>query len=131
MEIESLLRHLHFYAHISHNVLGGQTFFQDHGFLGDLYGAYEEEYDSVVERLIGLGKNVDLVKIHIDAAKDLSVPKSYDDCFKALLKYEEELCDMIDDHNKEKGVSQGTIQLLGDIANRSEMRQYKLKQRLK
>lgn len=129
MEIETLLRYLQFYSHISHNVLGGETFFQDHSFLGELYSTYEDEYDSVVERLIGLGKKVDFPKIHKDAVKDLSAPKSYDECFKSILLSEEELCDSIEEYVKD--ASQGTIQLLGDIANRSEMRQYKLKQRLK
>ena len=129
MKIAVLLRYMQFYAHMGHNLLGGKTFFQDHSFLGDLYGAYEDEYDSVVERMIGLGEELDLIKVHENAAAALDKPESYEKCFNELLTCEEHLCKMIEEVVKES--SQGTMQLLGGIADNSEMRQYKLKQRLK
>ncbi len=127
MKLIAYLRLMQLYAHIAHNVLGGKTFFQDHEFLAEIYQAYEGHYDAVVERLIGLGKKIDLVKVHTEVCKSLEEPKSYDECFKYLLEAEQELCQMIE---SEKGLSEGTRQLLGDIASLSEVRQYKLKQRL-
>lgn len=49
------LRHAQFYAHMAHNLTCGPTFYQDHDAFGDLYKAYEGEYDAVIERFIGLG----------------------------------------------------------------------------
>lgn len=132
MTLVSLLRMLQLYTHNAHNLLGGPTFFQDHEFLGELYPVYESEYDSIVERIIGLGKEIDLISTQqqaVDALKKCSQPKSYKDCYAEILKYEQMLCSMVEKLVKDS--SQGTIQLLGDAANKSEMRQYKIKQRLK
>lgn len=129
MNIATLLRCLQFYAHVAHNLLGGDTFFQDHAFLGELYASYEAEYDSVIERLIGTGKPVDLIKLHNDAAQAIVEPQSYKECFQELLSCEKKLCEMIE--NEAPKSSQGTMQLLGGIADASEIRQYKLKQRMK
>ncbi len=120
---------MQFYAHIAHNVLGGSTFFGDHEFLGSSYAAYEEDYDSLVERSIGLGEDPDLVAIHKAAVKDLSVPKDYKQCFKELLEYEKELCSLCEEAAKEAPL--GTNNLIAAIADKSEARQYKLSQRLK
>lgn len=129
MNLATLLRLMQFYAHLAHNKLGGDTFFQDHAFLGDLYSGYESDYDDVIERMIGLEQECDLIEIHQKAAEALSEPKSYKECFKEILKMEEQLCEAIDKLIKES--SEGTKQLIGNIADKSEMRQYKLKQRLK
>lgn len=129
MNLATYLRYMQFYAHISHNVLGGATFFQDHVFLGDLYGTYEDAYDGVIERMIGLEEPLNLVKIHKDAVADLQTPKSYDQAFSDLLECEQELCKKIEAIAPK--VSEGTRQMLGTLADESEMRQYKLKQRLK
>ncbi|HAB98234.1 MAG TPA: hypothetical protein DCE71_00210, partial [Parachlamydiales bacterium] len=129
MILASFLRHLQFYAHIGHNVLGGKEFLPNHAFLGELYAGYEDDYDAVVERMIGTGVKVDLVKIHEDALKNLEEPSTYEDCFEYILKKEEELCKNLVKISEESSI--GTQNLLSDIADRSEMRQYKLKQILK
>ena len=129
MNLASYIRYMQSYAHIAHNILGGQTFFSDHAFLGELYGTYEDAYDMVVERMIGLEEPINLVKINQDAVKDLEEPSSYNEAFKELLKCEEDLCKKIETIAPK--VSQGTMQMLGNIADASEVRQYKLKQRLK
>ena len=124
-----LLRKMQFYAHIAHNVLGGATFFQDHEFLGELYQGYEADYDSLVERAIGLGEDVDLVEIHKDAVEGLVTPTSYEQCFKELLKYEKELC--LDCEEVAKDSTLGTNNLIAGIADKSEARQYKMTKRVK
>lgn len=130
-KIAFILRYLQLYAHQAHNLVKGQTFFQDHDFLGELYPVYEAEYDSVVERSIGLGKPVNIQKVNILAAKELPLDSSLNNmkCFQSILESEKYLCSQIE--QSIKGASQGTIQLLGDIADKSEMRQYKLQQRIR
>lgn len=129
MKLISYLKYMNIYAHISHNVLGGETFFQDHSFLGDLYDSYEEIYDGLVERFIGLDKDLDLIKVHKDAINALDIPKSYDECFKELLNCEEAVCEACKDMTKDATLGLGNM--LAQIADDSEARQYKIKQRLK
>jgi hypothetical protein len=129
MNLAALLRYMQFYAHIAHNTLGGPTFFEDHEFLAELYAGYEDDYDSVVERMIGLEEECDLIEIHKAASSGLKAPKSFEAAFKEILNCEEELCKAIE--SLVKGSSQGTMNLLAGIADKSEMRMFKLKQRLK
>lgn len=129
MNIAALLRYMQFYGHIGHNLLGGQTFFQDHSFLSELYSAYETHYDDIIERMIGLEEELDLVEIQKESVSGLKSPKSYESCYKDLLDCEIELCQMIEKLVKDS--SQGTANLIQGIADQSEVRQYKLKQRLK
>jgi len=129
-ELSKILRTMQFYTHIAHNLTSGDTFFSDHAFLGDLYAAYEVHYDDVVERMIGLGMPIDLPAVHLEAAKAVSTMKTGDaqKFFKEILSMEKSL--VVDITDAIEGNSEGTSQLLGEICNQSEMRQYKLKQRL-
>lgn len=125
------LRYMQFYAHNAHNACQGDTFYSDHEELGDLYGVYTGLYDSVVERMIGLGKPIDLVKVQVDAAKMLdgeAEPKAFSAAFAGLLTCEQELCKILIEANE--GASLGTQNLVQGIADDSEVRQYKLQQRL-
>lgn len=124
-----LLLKMQFYAHIAHNILGGDTFFQDHEFLGELYPQYEADYDALVERAIGNGEEVDLVALHKEAVKGLGAPNDYKECFKELLKYEKELCLLCEEVAEESSL--GTNNLIAGIADKSEARQYKMQKRLK
>lgn len=128
------LRFMQLFAHNAHNLTSGTTFFQDHEFYGELYPAYEAAYDSVVERIIGSGDpdlkggKIDLVAFQRKAVDMLEkIEFSNTRGFSALLDAEKSLCKAVEE--EVKGRSQGIVQLLGDIANASEMRQYKLKQR--
>jgi DNA-binding ferritin-like protein len=129
--LASILRFMQLYAHNAHNMSSGLTFMQDHAYFGDLYPAYEDAYDSIIERLIGLDKEPDLIALNIEAANELQHhgKSDNDGCFSLILQYEEAVCKLID-KIKESG-SEGTRQLIGELANQSEMRQYKIKQRLK
>jgi|688.fasta_scaffold179254_2 DNA-binding ferritin-like protein len=131
IKLATQLRYMQFYAHNAHNLCQGDTFFADHEELGDLYGVYEGLYDSVIERMIGLGQSVDLVKIQVEAAKMLdseAEPKAFSSAFSGLLTCEHDLCKVISDANE--GASLGTQDLLQAMCNESEVRQYKFKQRL-
>jgi len=126
-----ILRALQLYAHNAHNLAKGKTFLQDHEFLGELYPAYEGEYDSLVERMIGLGEEPDLNDITKQAADAATANEFKDDdnAFSVLLVTEKELCSSIEKDITD--ASNGTQNLLQTIADNSEMRQYKLKRRLK
>jgi hypothetical protein len=128
-----LLRSEQFYAHHAHNNCSGPTFMQDHEFFGDVYPALEGEYDSVVERMIGTGAQVDTVDL-VQKAYDMicKFPKAGNaDFYKYLLKLELSICITIDTAIKECKMPSGVEQLIGGIADNSMVRQYKIKQRLK
>ena len=130
--LATLLRTAQFYAHNSHNLTTGITFFEDHEFFGELYGTYEEAYDGVVERMIGLGKNPDLAAITKAAAgvvAEYGKHKSTEDCYDSVLELEKEICKACE--KDMSGASEGTKNFLQGIADQSEMRQYKIQQRLK
>ena len=125
------LRAAQFYAHAAHNTTSGMTFHEDHEFFGELYGAYESAYDSVIERMIGLGVSVDINEITLEAANDIQGYEHGDPekCYDELMDYEKKICKMVDTYNK--GASLGTQNFLQGLADESEMRQYKIGQRLK
>jgi DNA-binding ferritin-like protein len=130
LELATHLRYMQFYAHNAHNLCQGDTFFTDHEALGGLYGTYTELYDGVVERMIGLGQSVDLVKIQVEAAKMLgaeATPTSFSAAFTGLLSCEQELCKIISAANE--GASLGTQDLLQAMCSESEVRQYKFQKR--
>lgn len=129
MNLAALLRYMQLYAHMAHNLCSGYTFVADHPFLAELYSGYEEDYDAVIERMIGLGEKVDIPNIQKMAVKDLEAPESFEEAFKELLNCEKSLCKACE--GLAKDASLGTNNLLAGIADKSEMRQYKLKQRLK
>lgn len=129
-ELATYFRFMQLYAHNSHNLVTGPTFFEDHEYLGELYPAYEAAYDSLIERMIGLGKPVDLVSINRDAVKTLAEAGAHGDAlrvFEDILHFEKFVCHEIEKILPE--YSEGTKQMLGNICDQSEMRQYKLKQR--
>jgi DNA-binding ferritin-like protein len=136
LDLICTLRASQLFLHQAHLLVKGAVFLQDHEFLGSMYSELEGEFDSVSERLIGLGgqDQLNLQSVMAKVVEKLkSCPstgtKENKDFFKYQLEFEKSICAQVETLCK-SGVSQGTIQLLGDIANRSEMRQYKLKQRV-
>ena len=127
-EILVVLRFKQLFGHNFHNLVKGESFFADHEFLSQWYSQGEEQYDSVVERMIGLGLKVDLVEIQ-EAAVDL-LKKNPPLEFSTLELCEQQLIEQIENYIAKEKISQGTLQLLGDIANQAEMNLYKIKQRL-
>lgn len=130
-KLASDFRFLQFYAHNAHNLIKGSTFFQDHGFLGELYPIYEGIYDGIIERMIGLGEKVDLIEINEVAFNTMKKSGTSDNpskIFGDLLQGEKYVCREIEKMLAD--YSEGTRQMLGNICDQSEMRQYKLKQRI-
>lgn len=130
--IASYLRSLQFFAHNAHNLVYGEYFHQDHEYFAELYQAYESAYDSIVERMIGLGQKIDLGEITLSAAESVKGLGKEMECkkiYSILLDSEKKLVKQLE--SAMSGKSQGTQNMLQDMADQSEQRQYKIQQRLK
>lgn len=108
-------------------------FLEYHEFLGELYGVYEGLYDDVVERMIGLGMEVDpsaLTKAAADKAEEAEV---YEGGALGMFAYlndcEKEIRGLAESYNAD--ASFGSKNFLQGIADDSEKRSYKLGQILK
>lgn len=130
IELAIHFRYMQLFAHNAHNITQGQTFFEDHEFFGEIYPAYEAAYDSLVERCIGLGdENIDLVEVQKRAAAMLTGTE--EDMFNTLLIGEEVTQQIVEKCFEEDDYTQGTLNLLAQLADDSEVRTYKLGQKLK
>lgn len=131
------LRVLGMFSQHAHNLAKGPLFLQDHCFLGEIYEAANSDYDSVAERIVGtLGAEyLDLHEISKKAFQGLfKLPanelKENKEFFEIILKQEQMTCELVESEVKNEDCSEGTKQLIGEIANQSEVRQYKIQQRL-
>lgn len=122
-----------FYAHRAHNLTAGESFFADHDYLGSLYETYDDAYDAIVERMLGLGQEVAFFAITKEAqaaferaARD---DRDADSFFRRLLSMESGIRKALKEESAK--ASLGTQNLLQDMADQSEMRTYKLGQRAK
>ena len=126
-------REAQLYAHAAHNLTSGQSFFSDHEFFGELYSTYESAYDSIIERMIGLGFKVsplEFSRIAAVNANDRTI-KSPEDMFKNIKALEEDIDDTIAMYlDDEESTTPGVRNLLEGLADESEIRQYKINQRL-
>ena len=131
-ELAITLRAAQFHAHACHNYVSGPTFFSDHAYLGELYEAYEEAYDAVIERIIGDGSKPDLNGFAVAAAAKASAfPTRGTDAasmFRSVLQFEEMIRKGCEKY--EVDASMGEENLLQQLADDSETRTYKLRQRL-
>lgn len=113
-------------AHQFHNTVTGPSFLEDHEYLGELYAAYESAYDGVIERIIGLGGTVDFPYVNVTSAETAN-DMTDGPWFKALFRAEEAIrAELV---KAQKGASIGTVNFLQGLADESEQRTYKLRQR--
>lgn len=137
LQLVILLRASQLYLHHAHLLAKGALFMQDHAHLSDLYNEMESEFDSVCERMIGLDKEVELnlqtimKSVNEKLASCNMNVKENKEYFQKQLQFEAEIRAKVEELVKAGGISQGTIQMLGDVANKSEIRTYKLKRRIK
>lgn len=129
--LATLLRAMQFLAHAAHNKACGPSFFADHAYLGELYETYEEAYDAVIERMIGLGEDPDICSTN---EKGAALAEKCDCCpqeaaFKTLLDMEAEM--RAECEKCQKGAPIGTVNFLQGLADQSEARGYRLGQRVK
>ena len=132
-ELAVMLRLLQMYAHQAHQLVGKAVFMSDHEMLADIYTAAEKDYDDVIERIIGtVGEEAipSLQEIGQNVAGLSGAEKENSAYFERILQIEKGICSHIEALAK-SGISQGTLQLVGDICNRLEKEQYKIKRRLK
>ena len=128
--LATLYRAAQFVAHRAHHLCAGATFLQDHEFFGELYGVYEGAYDSLIERMIGLGQSPDINKITLEAARmaAMQTKSAALNLFSALSQSERLFCSEIANIQAEQ--TPGTQNLLQGLADESEARQYKIRQRV-
>lgn len=138
LDLAVLLRAMQMYAHSAHHLCARIVFMQDHEFFSETYQALEGGYDQVIERIIGLygedSLNLQSLIAEVqDKIKDCpSVGvKENKTFYEYQLKFEKELCDLVETLCKNPKITQGTIQTIATISELSEIRQYKIKQRLK
>ena len=128
-----LLRCEQLVSHNFHNTTRGMAFFADHEFFGEVYPELEGDYDAVVERCIGTGEDINLCDVTTQAASKASAydcsDMAADEMCAVLLGMERALQAKCAELNK--GASLGTQNLLQGIADKSEMRVYELRQRIK
>jgi DNA-binding ferritin-like protein len=137
-ELQILLRALQLYAHSCHHLAARVVFMQDHDMLADIYTAAETDYDAISERIIGiqgeeqypsLGEQMKAVFAKVNGLPLMGL-KENSAMFEAILQLEQEICAAAQTAIA-AGMSEGTKQLVGDVCNRLEVEQYKIKRRLK
>lgn len=133
-----LFRSMQIFAHSSHLLCARTVFFEDHAFFGSVYGQAEGYFDSVSERMIGLGQEEQMKIQSIMAAvhqKLSSAPsvgvKENKEYYSYLLSQCEEACKTIESLCKAGSLSEGTKQLIGGIADELEVLKYKISRRIK
>lgn len=136
-ELLILLRAMQIYAQNAHQLVKGTPFHSDHAFFGDVYNEVAGDFDDLAERIIGLYGEEPLALQPMLAsvvAKLSDAPSVGVDDNKIFymhqLKMEDSLCKIVE-RIIAAGVNPGTEQLIGEICNKSEMRKYKIKQRMK
>ena len=134
-QIAIQLKLLNLYSHLAHNLVAHATFLQDHEFLGSLYEMADGHYDSVVERMIGLGLPVDLIQINVQAVVALKkMPQQVKENKEYFAQIQSLLMGVLSAAEaccKDPSYSEGTKQLIGGIADELEVIKYKVGQRLK
>jgi len=116
------LRAMQLDYHECHHLASGPCFAADHDMFSEFYTEVEGDFDSFVERCVGAGfKKVACAYEQNDVVcKVLGLE---------ALTAEDELRQLIDLAVKVPEMTLGFEQLLGDIAQRSEVRSYKLGRR--
>ena len=132
-----LLRSMQIYSQNAHHLVKGTPFHSDHAFFGDVYNAVAEDFDDVAERIIGLygEEHLNLQNmLQAVVAKLVDAPSTGVPDNKVFYEYQLKMEDKLKSLIKQiiaSGVSPGVEQLIGEISNKSEMRCYKIKQRMK
>lgn len=133
-KLAARFRAMQLFAHNAHLITKGQTFYQDHEAFGELYPTYEKAFDGLVERTIGLGGEYSPEALFKQVSEFMAPTWSCTDtekCFEKALDFEKRICTDITDILTRMDVTQGVSNFLQGLADESESRQYKLKQRLK
>jgi len=126
------LRVTQLYYHYCHNLTHGPMFFSYHELFGEFYPEVEVDYDKIIEYAVAvLGiESIDTETINTLVAEELNEYKieqmSPEEMIENSLKVEQDLYS--DLNSLFQGSIIGLQNSLGGIAERSDVRQYKLKQ---
>lgn len=132
-ELLILTRALNLIYHHMHNIAKGQSFFSDHAELAGMYDTIDSDYDSLVERRIGLTGSFDRASLsevlHESCEIVGNMPESeMNEMFSFAMSLESEYVREL--KNAEAGQSSGTVNMLQGLSDESEVRQYKIQRRL-
>lgn len=129
-------RFLYFFSINAHHKVtnANGNFFSDHSYLGDLYSVYLELFDSLCERVIGLGGEVNEFLVTVEAVSMFNkyINVEFTDntqYFVYLAGFEKQFRDLCAAANE--GASLGVSNLVSQMSDDSEARSYKLNQRIK
>jgi DNA-binding ferritin-like protein len=131
------IRCMQIYYQHCHNVVAHNSFLPDHSLFGDFYDAMDIAYDNIKERCIGLhgpeyvNALEELKDCYVSLQKYPMQSKENKEFFKAALDLEQQLNQMLNILIKAEETSEGTRNLLAQLADDSEARQYKIKQRIR
>jgi len=131
--IAEKLRGMQIYAHAGHNLVAGRTFSSDHEDLGELYLAFEGQYDETVEYMIGLGiktSPLEITKVGLEMAEAEGESSDPEVLFVTILRMESDLKMEISLYLGYEKRSDGVQNFLQGLAEKSDKRVYKLQQRL-
>jgi DNA-binding ferritin-like protein len=137
LQLVVLFRAMQMFSHSAHLMCARTVFFQDHEFFGSVYGQAEGYFDSLSERMIGLGQEEQLKLQSVMSAvcqKLASAPccgvKENKEYYSFLLSQAEEACKLCNQLCK-SDASEGTKNLIAGIADELEVLKYKISRRLK
>lgn len=129
------LRVMQLYYHFCHHLVYNCAFHSDHSFFGDSYSRVDKDYDGTVEYLIGQN-GPEAFKVAMVTELVAKQLKKYDIenmdvmmMHENALALEEELQKYLTSSYKKATI--GLQNFLGDVATASDVRIYKLKQRMK
>jgi DNA-binding ferritin-like protein len=138
LELAILVKCLELYSHCAHHIVSKAVFIPDHEMLGSLYSKMNGDYDNIIERFVGLkgSEALDEQQILLQAVQKCgTLPLKGNAENKPLLvnclQQLKAINAKIELVCKEPGITQGTIQLLGEQVNQNEILLYKLQQRCK
>jgi DNA-binding ferritin-like protein len=138
LELAILVKCLELYSHSAHHIVARAVFIPDHEMLGSIYSKMNGDYDNIIERFVGLkgSEALDEQAVLVAAVqkcgthplKGITENKTV---LSTCLQQIKDINAKIEVMCKAPGVTQGTIQLLGNMADLNEVVIYKLQQRVK
>jgi DNA-binding ferritin-like protein len=138
LELAVLIKCLELYSHSSHHIVARAVFIPDHEMLGGIYSKMNGDYDNIIERFVGLKGSealdeqaVLLAAVQKCGTHPLKGITENKTILISCLQQIKAINAKIELECKVPGVTQGTIQMLGNCADLNEVIIYKLQQRCK
>lgn len=133
-KLAARFRAMQLFAHNAHLLAKGPSFASDHKMFKGFYEAYEEAFDGLIERTIGLDGEYNPEASFKQIGEFMASTwgcRNPEECFEKLMDMEKRICTDVNDILTRMDVTQGVSNFLQGLCDESESRQYKIKQRLK